>query len=84
MTTGNLRSGPKSKLPDLPPAIEAESALVQTVAPGNYTAIVRGKGTRPASPSSKSTTCRREWSRRALAPQANGPAAAEQAVSKAI
>jgi hypothetical protein len=28
----------------LAPSIEAESALVQTVAPGNYTAIVRGKG----------------------------------------
>jgi CubicO group peptidase (beta-lactamase class C family) len=28
----------------LAPSIEAESALVETVAPGNYTAIVRGKG----------------------------------------
>jgi hypothetical protein len=28
----------------LAPSIAAESALVQTVAPGNYTAIVRGKG----------------------------------------
>jgi hypothetical protein len=28
----------------LAPSIDAESALVQTVAPGNYTAIVRGKG----------------------------------------
>ena len=28
----------------LAPSIEAESALVQAVAPGNYTAIVRGKG----------------------------------------
>jgi hypothetical protein len=28
----------------LAPSIPAESALVQTVAPGNYTAIVRGKG----------------------------------------
>lgn len=28
----------------IPPTNDAESALVQTVAPGNYTAIVRGKG----------------------------------------
>ncbi len=28
----------------IPPANDAESALVQTLAPGNYTAIVRGKG----------------------------------------
>ena len=28
----------------LAPSIAAESALVQTIAPGNYTAIVRGKG----------------------------------------
>ena len=28
----------------LAPSIDAESALVQTVGPGNYTAIVRGKG----------------------------------------
>ncbi|HVF71634.1 MAG TPA: serine hydrolase domain-containing protein [Chthoniobacterales bacterium] len=28
----------------LAPSIDAESALIQTVAPGNYTAIVRGKG----------------------------------------
>jgi hypothetical protein len=28
----------------IPPANDAESALVQTLGPGNYTAIVRGKG----------------------------------------
>ena len=28
----------------IPPSNDAESALVQTLAPGNYTAIVRGKG----------------------------------------
>jgi hypothetical protein len=33
----------------LPPSNNAESAVVQTLTPGNYTAIVRGKNKRSAS-----------------------------------
>jgi hypothetical protein len=41
----NWKSSQQSEIEaaGLAPSIEAESALVQTVAPGNYTAIVRGK-----------------------------------------
>jgi hypothetical protein len=44
MTTGNLPTKPRLKRLASRPSIAAESALVQTFAPGNYTAIMRGKG----------------------------------------